>query len=45
MRTLRTHDIVIFEGMNGKWASKISSENESLARKEKIMEWVIGCNG
>ena len=45
MRTLRTHDIMIFGGMNGEWASKISSGNKSLVRKEKTMKWVIGCNG
>ena len=44
MRTLRTHDIMIFEGMNGKLSSKISSGNESRARKEKMIKWVIGCN-
>ena len=41
MLTLRTHDIMIFEGMNGKLIQKIPSGNEYRARKEKMMNWVF----
>ena len=41
MLTLRTHDIMIFEGMNGKLIKKIPSGNEYRARKEKMMNWVF----
>ena len=39
--TLRTNDITIFGGKNGKLASKNSSGNESRPRREKMMKWVF----